>query len=152
MVIGNFALIAGVEPRRVHEWFLAMYVDAVDWATAPNVVGMSQHADRRDGAAAGETGVVGTKPYASSGKYIKRMSNFCEHCRYDVNRREGEDACPFNVFYWDFLIRHRETFRANTRMAMILKNVDRMSDKTKAAITVRGEELRESFGVGSIGG
>ncbi len=150
MVIGNFALIAGVEPRQVHEWFLAMYVDAVEWATAPNVVGMSQHADRRPDAAPGETGVVGTKPYASSGKYIKRMSNFCDNCRYDVNKRTGEDACPFNALYWDFLIRHRETFRKNNRMAMILKNVDRMNEDTRAEITVAGKRLRERFGI--VGG
>jgi deoxyribodipyrimidine photolyase-related protein len=152
MVIGNFALIAGVDPRQVHEWFLAMYVDAVEWATAPNVVGMAEHADRRPDAEPGETGVVGTKPYAASGKYINRMSNFCKHCRYDVNTREGDDACPFNVLYWDFLIRHRDTFASNNRMAMILKNVDRMSKETKTDLTVRGQQIRDRFGIGSPSG
>lgn len=148
MVIGNFAMLAGVEPRQVHEWFLAMYVDAVEWATAPNVVGMSQHADRRPDAKAGETGVVGTKPYAASGKYISRMSNYCEHCRYDVKKREGEDACPFNVLYWDFLIRHRETFRKSNRMALILKSVDRLSKETRAQLTKDGKAIRQRFGIG----
>ncbi len=147
MVIGNFALIAGVNPREVHEWFLAMYADAVEWATAPNVVGMSQHADRRPDAPARDTGVVGTKPYAASGKYINKMSNYCKNCRYDVKQRTGEDACPFNTLYWDFLIRHRETFRSNNRMAMVLKNVDRLDDAAITDITHNGERIRQAVGV-----
>ena len=101
MVIGNFALTAGVHPGAVNDWFLAMYVDAVDWVTAPNVLGMSQHADH---------GVVGTKPYAGSGKYIDRMSNYCGDCPYEVTRRTGDGACPFNTFYWDFLLRQRRRY------------------------------------------
>jgi deoxyribodipyrimidine photolyase-related protein len=148
MVIGNFAMLAGVDPKHVNEWFLAMYVDAVEWATAPNVIGMSQHADKRPGSPTGETGIVGTKPYAASGKYISRMSNFCEHCPYDPGSRDRDASCPFNVLYWDFLIRHRETFRDNNRMAMILKNVDRMNNETKADLTVRGERIREQLASG----
>ena len=138
MITGNFALIAGVHPGAVTDWYLGMYVDAVDWVTAPNTLGMAMHADH---------GVVGTKPYAASGKYVSRMSNYCEHCRYDVKKRTGEDACPFNTFYWDFLIRHRERFRGNNRMAMILKNVDRMGDETRAEITREGKRLRKQFGI-----
>ena len=156
MVIGNFALLAGVHPRHVHKWFLAMYADAVEWATAPNVVGMSQHADRRPDGNPRNIGIVATKPYVSSGKYINRMSNFCEHCKYDVNKRTTDDEpnsnggppCPFNTLYWDFLIRHRETFRHNNRMAMILKNVDRMTEKQKTTITVEGKELRKRLEIG----
>lgn len=138
MVIGNFALVAGIRPQAINDWFLGMYVDAVDWVTAPNVIGMSQHADG---------GVVGTKPYAASGRYIQRMSNYCEGCRFNVKQRSGEDACPFNVFYWDFLIRHRERFRGNRRMAMILKNVDRLSDEERTTIEVQAGQLRAENGI-----
>lgn len=138
MITGNFALLSGVHPKAVSDWYLGMYVDGVDWVTLPNTLGMAMHADR---------GVVGTKPYAASGKYIKRMSNYCKGCRYDVNQRTGVDACPFNSMYWDFLIRHRERFRANHRMALILKNVDRMEPRERGEISERAAELRASFGV-----
>ncbi|MEM8835997.1 MAG: cryptochrome/photolyase family protein [Planctomycetota bacterium] len=141
MVTGNFALIAGVHPGQVNDWYRAMYADAIDWVTAPNTVGMAMHADH---------GVVGTKPYAASGKYISRMSNYCEQCCFNVKDRTGEDACPFNTFYWDFLIRNRERFRGNNRMAMILKNVDRMKDDDRAQITLRGRALRDELGIGGI--
>ncbi|MEO1131022.1 MAG: cryptochrome/photolyase family protein, partial [Planctomycetota bacterium] len=138
MVTGNFALIAGVEPQQVSDWYLGMYVDGVDWVTAPNVLGMAMHADG---------GVVGTKPYAASGKYIKRMSNYCDDCAYDPNKRSGEGACPFNVFYWDFLLRHQKRFSGNNRMSMILKNVDRMAKTERTEITVEGRRLREEMGI-----
>ena len=143
MVMGNFALIAGVHPRQVSDWYLAMYVDAVDWVTLPNTLGMVMHADG---------GVVGTKPYAASGKYIRRQSNYCEHCRYDVSARTGERACPFNTFYWDFLIRHRERFRHNRRMAMILKNVDRLAPHECEEIRADARQRREQLGILTIEG
>jgi deoxyribodipyrimidine photolyase-related protein len=150
MVMGNFALISGIHPRAITDWFLAMYVDAVDWVTTPNTLGMSQHAD---GVRAGNGGVetapvVGTKPYAASGKYIQRMSNFCKDCPYDVKRRDGDRPCPFNVFYWDFLIRHQDRFAANHRMALILKNVERMEAGEKIGIRNRGNGARKRFGIG----
>ena len=138
MVTGNFALIAGIDPKAVSDWYLGMYADAVDWVTLPNTLGMALHADG---------GVVGTKPYAASGKYIQRMSNACEHCRYDVKKRSGDDACPFNVFYWDFLIRHRDRFSDNNRMKMILKNVERMGKDERTEITVSARSLRKEFGI-----
>ncbi len=141
MVIGNFALMAGVHPGAVNNWFLGMYVDAVDWVTAPNVIGMSQHADH---------GVVGTKPYVSSGKYIHRMSNYCDGCRYNVNERVGEDACPFNALYWDFLIRHRDRFAENRRMSIAMSNVDRLGDGDREDIGARARALREEWEVGGI--
>lgn len=143
MVLGNFALIAGVRPQAVQDWFLAMYVDAVDWVTAPNVLGMSQHADH---------GVVGTKPYAGGGNYIRRMSNYCDGCRYDPKRRTGDDACPFTTLYWDFLIRHDDRFRKNRRMAIALRNVDRMDDDERDAIRARARSLRTEFGIGAVDG
>jgi deoxyribodipyrimidine photolyase-related protein len=138
MVIGNFALTAGVHPHEVHAWFLGMYADGVDWVTAPNVIGMSQHADG---------GVVGTKPYAASGKYIQRMSNYCESCRFDPQKRTGADACPFNVFYWDFLLRHRRRFEKNQRMAMVLRNAVRIAPGERRMIRRHAEHLRREHGI-----
>lgn len=147
MVTGNFALIGGVHPRAVSDWYLGMFVDGVDWVTLPNALGMVMHADRRDNAARGATGLVGTKPYAASGKYIDRMSNYCKGCRYDPASRRGDDACPFTVFYWDFLIRARDTLSRNQRMAMILKNIDRMKPQERTQITIDAAALRRRLGI-----
>jgi deoxyribodipyrimidine photolyase-related protein len=139
MVIGNFALIAGVHPRAVHEWFLGMYVDAVEWVTAPNVIGMSQYADG---------GVVATKPYAASGKYIQRMSNYCSSCPYDPGKRAGERACPFNTFYWDFLMRHRKRFAGNRRMGLVMRGLDRLDRRERREIAEEASRLRREMGIG----
>lgn len=147
MVLGNFALLAGVHPKAISDWFLGLYADGVDWVTLPNTLGMVMHADARADAPKGVTGVVGTKPYAASGKYIDRMSDYCRGCRYDPGERHGPEACPFTVLYWDFLIRHRETLRANQRMAMILKNVDRMTRETVVQIGIDADLLRRRLGV-----
>lgn len=141
MVLANFTLIAGVLPRAVGDWFYGMYVDSVDWATTPNTIGMAMHADHS---------VVGTKPYAASGKYIQRMSNYCSTCQYDVLARTGPKACPFNVLYWDFLSRNQQSFVSNPRMAMILKHLDRMDEHEQLAIANDADLLRRKFGVGSI--
>lgn len=145
MVTGNFALISGVHPREVSDWYLGMFVDGVDWVTLPNALGMVMHADRRRASAEGITGLVGTKPYAASGKYIQRMSNYCTNCRYDPGERHGPSACPFTVFYWDFLIRNQGTLAHNQRMKMILKNVDRLSPGTLTQITIDAALLRKKF-------
>ena len=138
MVTGNFALIAGIDPRAVSDWYLGMYADGVDWVTLPNTLGMALHADG---------GVVGTKPYAASGKYIDRMSNACKNCPYDLSKRSGEDACPFNTFYWDFLIRHEDRFKDNNRMKMILKHVEKMDKQERVDITVSAKRLRKEMGI-----
>lgn len=138
MVIGNFAMIARVHPRAVHEWFLGMYADAVEWVTAPNVIGMSQHADG---------GVVGTKPYAASGRYIQRMSNYCNSCRFNPKTRTGDDACPFNVFYWDFLLHHHKRFAKNHRMTLALRNAGRIDRDEKREIRTRADKLRDDLGI-----
>jgi deoxyribodipyrimidine photolyase-related protein len=119
MVTGNFALLIGVLPEEICDWYLAVYVDAHDWVELPNTLGMSQFADG---------GFLATKPYASSGKYIHKMSNFCEGCVYDVRQNEGENACPFNYLYWDFLIRNREKLKHNQRLAMVYKTLDSFVD------------------------
>ena len=138
MVTGNFALIAGIHPRAISDWYLAMYVDAVDWVTLPNTLGMVMHADG---------GVVGTKPYAASANYIGKMSPYCKGCRWNRKARTGEDACPFNVFYWDFMIRHRERLRGNRRMAIALKNVDRLDPDERESIVATAEGHRIRLGI-----
>lgn len=147
MVTGNFALISGVHPRVVSDWYLGMFVDGVDWVTLPNALGMVMHADQRRDAPKGTTGLVGTKPYAASGKYIQRMSNYCTQCRYNPAERSGPSACPFTVFYWDFLIRTQAALADNQRMTMILKNVDRMTADTRTQVTVDAQLLRKTFGI-----
>jgi deoxyribodipyrimidine photolyase-related protein len=147
MVTGNFALLAGVHPKKVSDWYLGMFIDGVDWVTLPNALGMVMHADKRSGSSPGVTGVVGTKPYAASGRYIDRMSNYCRGCRYDPEKRTGADACPFTVLYWDFLIRNRERLARNQRMTMILKNVDRLDDGVRVEITTSAATLRRRLGV-----
>jgi deoxyribodipyrimidine photolyase-related protein len=143
MVIGNFAMLAGVHAREVADWFLAMYADAVDWASNPNTIGMSQHADG---------GVVGTKPYAGAANYISKMSNYCESCRYDPKARHGDidsprPPCPFNSLYWDFLRRHQKRFKNNQRMAMVMKGLERMQPQELHQITITAGAYRERFGV-----
>ena len=157
MVLANFALISGVHPRKISDWFLAMFADAVDWVTLPNTLGMAMHADgvtpeqaTKKNPAKGP--VVGTKPYAASGKYIARMSNYCRHCAFDVEKRTGDDACPFNTFYWDFLIRNKEHFRGNQRMAMVMKNAERLTRPDVVEITVSAKKLREKLGIGAVVG
>ncbi len=124
MVTGNFAMLAGVDPHDVHEWYLAVYADAYEWVEAPNVIGMSQFADG---------GLLASKPYAASGNYINKMSDHCGHCRYDVKTKTGDGACPFNPLYWDFLIRNERKLRGNPRLGQAYRTWDRMSDEKKAA-------------------
>lgn len=107
MVTGNFALIAGIEPKQVHEWYLCVYADAYEWVELPNTLGMSLFADG---------GLLGSKPYAASGNYINKMSDYCGSCRYDVKKRTGDDACPFNALYWSFLERNSDKLSGNPRL------------------------------------
>jgi deoxyribodipyrimidine photolyase-related protein len=140
MVTGNFALLLGVEPKAISDWYLGIYVDGIDWVTLPNTLGMSQHAD-----GGVEAGGVGTKPYAASGKYIDRMSNYCRSCAYDLSQRSGESACPFNVLYWDFLLRHQERFAGNHRMWMMVKNARSIKPEERVNITVSASKIRKAF-------
>ena len=113
MVTGNFALLIGADPAQVHQWYLEVYVDAYEWVELPNTLGMSQF---------GDGGLLGTKPYVSSGAYIDRMSDYCGRCRYDVKQRVGPDACPFNALYWDFLARHEDKLGSNRRLRLPYRN------------------------------
>ena len=124
MVTGNFALLIGADPKAVHEWYLEVYVDAYEWVELPNTLGMSQF---------GDGGLLGSKPYISSGAYIDRMSDYCRHCRYDVKQRTGPDACPFNALYWDFLARHRGKLGENRRLAMPYRTWDKQSEEARVA-------------------
>jgi deoxyribodipyrimidine photolyase-related protein len=133
MVTGLFALLFGVDPRRVHEWYLAVYVDAVEWVELPNTLGMSQFADG---------GVMASKPYCATGAYLDRMSNACKGCRFDPKQAVGPDACPFTTLYWDFLSRHEKLLARNPRMTMQLKNVSRKSAADLRAIRRRADEIR----------
>jgi len=132
MVTGNFALLAGIDPGQVHEWYLAVYADAYEWVEAPNVIGMSQFADG---------GVIASKPYVSSGNYIHKMSNYCGSCTYKVTQKTGKDACPFNLLYWHFLNRHREAFSANPRMGNMYAVWDRMDQGKRDTIVTEGDAI-----------
>lgn len=119
MITGNFALLVGVAPKAVHEWYLAVYADAFEWVELPNTLGMSQYADG---------GLLGSKPYAASGNYINKMSNYCKNCRFDVKQKTGDQACPFNSLYWDFVNRNAEKLRTNPRMAQVYRTWERMAN------------------------
>jgi deoxyribodipyrimidine photolyase-related protein len=136
MVTGLFALLLGVRPREIHAWYLAVYVDAVEWVELPNVLGMSQYADG---------GKMVSKPYAASGKYIQRMSNYCTGCRYDPGEAVGPKACPFTTLYWDFLDRHADRFRDHPRAGMQWRNLDRLSDARRDAIRAQAQGLRAAL-------
>ena len=133
MVTGLYALMLGVKPKQVHAWYLAVYVDAVEWVELPNTLGMSQYADG---------GVMGSKPYIATGKYIQRMSPHCKGCRYDPAQRSGDDACPFTTLYWDFLMRHEAALAKNPRLALQVKNVAKLSSAQKQAVRARAAAIR----------
>jgi deoxyribodipyrimidine photolyase-related protein len=119
MILGNFALIAGIRPKEVNDWFLSVYADAYEWVELPNVSGMALFADG---------GIMASKPYASSGAYINRMSNYCKGCHYDVKEKVGKNACPFNYLYWNFLDRNRKKLSSNPRLGLAYRNLNNMPD------------------------
>ena len=125
MVLGNFALLAGLSPQEVNEWYLIVYADAYEWVEMPNVTGMVLFADG---------GLLASKPYAASGAYINRMSDYCTSCRYSPTKKNGPDACPFNYLYWDFLDRNADHLGKNPRLAMPYRTLARMSDEKRAAV------------------
>lgn len=138
MVTGLFCLLYGVDPKQVHEWYLAVYVDAVEWVELPNSLGMSQYADG---------GVMASKPYIASGSYINRMSNYCKTCKFDPSQSVGENACPITTMYWDFLIRHEKMLSKNPRMGMQVRNLSRFENSDRALIRRQADKFRKSLKV-----
>jgi deoxyribodipyrimidine photolyase-related protein len=136
MVTGNFALLAGVDPRFVDEWYLGIYIDAIEWVELPNTRGMSQFADG---------GVVATKPYVSSANYINKMSDYCGGCHYDHKKRSGEGSCPFNSMYWEFLNRHRDKLEGNPRMGMVYRVLEKIDEREREEIFKTARGYRESL-------
>ena len=141
MVSGSFALLAGVEPGAVNDWFLEMYVDAFDWVVTPNVIGMSQFATG---------GTFTSKPYVSGGAYLDRMGDHCDRCPYDPRLATGPDACPFTTRYWDFVDRHAERFKANPRMATIVAAWRRRDEVVRSAIKANAAEVRAMADAGTL--
>jgi deoxyribodipyrimidine photolyase-related protein len=135
MVLSNFAMIAGVSPQEVEEWFHAAFVDGYDWVMQTNVIGMGQFADG---------GMIASKPYVASANYVNNMSDYCKKCFYDRRDRTGENACPFNFFYWDFLDRHLESLKKNHRMGQILFNLKKMSHEERELIRQKAEAWRKA--------
>jgi deoxyribodipyrimidine photolyase-related protein len=137
MVTGNFAMLIGADPHAVHEWYLSVYLDAFEWVEMPNVIGMSQY---------GDGGLLGSKPYASSGAYINRMSNYCGDCAYNVKERVGETACPFNSLYWHFFARNEDKLRGNNRLNMVYRNLDKMESETRQGLMDQADAFLEGLG------
>ena len=135
MITGNFALLAQVDPDQVDAWYLGIYADAIEWVQLPNTRGMSQWADG---------GIVATKPYVSSGSYINKMSNYCVDCTYNLKKRTGEDSCPFNSLYWNFLDDKKEFFVKNNRMAMMLRLLEKIPQEELVAIKLRAQQILEN--------
>ncbi|PKP81896.1 MAG: cryptochrome/photolyase family protein [Alphaproteobacteria bacterium HGW-Alphaproteobacteria-18] len=140
MITGNFALLAGLSPKQVNEWYLLVYADAYEWVELPNTHGMALHADG---------GLMASKPYAASGNYISKMSDYCQSCSYNVKQRTGPKACPFNFLYWNFIDRHQERFRSNPRMAVICKSLDRMEPSELAQIRSEATKFLTAEGLNS---
>ena len=141
MATGLYTLMLGVNPKSVHEWFLSMYVDAVEWVELPNVLGMSQYADG---------GVMASKPYIATGKYINRMSNYCKQCIYDPTQSTGDNACPYTTLYWDFLDRHQDQLKRNPRMGLQVKNLQRIEAEKMKSIREQSKFIRRTGDVTTV--
>jgi deoxyribodipyrimidine photolyase-related protein len=136
MVTGNFALLAGIDPEAIEEWYLVVYADASEWVELPNVHGMVMWADG---------GVIGSKPYAASGAYIDRMSDYCRSCAFDVKAKAGPSACPFNYLYWNFLLENEATLRGNPRLTHPYRTLDRMTPAWRGEIAADAERFLASL-------
>ena len=139
MVLGNFCLLTGLSPEEVQQWYLLVYADAYEWVELPNVAGMILYSDG---------GQLASKPYVASGSYINKMSNYCKNCGYQVSKKTGPKACPFNYLYWHFIDKHKEKLSGNPRMAMMYKTHGRMKDENinamKDSVTIFLTKLSEN--------
>jgi deoxyribodipyrimidine photolyase-related protein len=138
MVLGNFALLAGIDPKQVNEWYLVVYADAYEWVELPNVSGMILFADG---------GYLASKPYAASGAYINKMSDYCKNCTYDVKLKEGPKACPFNYLYWNFMIENEERLRGNPRLGFSYKTLDAMSNEKRSTVQSDAQKFFTQIGI-----
>ena len=136
MITGNFAMLAGIDPKQVHAWYLEVYADAYEWVELPNVLGMSQF---------GDGGLLASKPYASSGNYIDKMSDYCGACRYNVKTKTEDDSCPFNSLYWDFLARNEDKLSGNSRMALAYRNWDNKETGEKISLRAKARAVLDSL-------
>jgi deoxyribodipyrimidine photolyase-related protein len=136
MVIGNFCLLAGISPDQIDEWYLGVYIDAIEWVEMPNTRGMSQFADG---------GLIASKPYTASGSYINRMSDYCSGCEYSVKQKVGDLACPFNSLYWHFMDRHKDRFSNNPRIGMVYRNLEKMDESLRVDTLKRAEWILENL-------
>ena len=136
MVLCNFCMLAGIDPRAVNDWFLSVYVDAYDWVMPPNVIGMGLNADG---------GLTATKPYIASANYINKMGDLCPTCRFDHNERHGEDACPFNYLYWNFILEHEERLRANPRTSLNVVNLRHLDDEERERVQEMAARLLDDL-------
>jgi len=136
MILGNFLLLAGIDPRQSHDWFLEMYIDAHEWVMAANVLGMALHADG---------GFMATKPYAASAAYISKMSNYCSGCQFDPKKKTGPGACPYNLLYWDFYDRHGKRFASNPRTSMMVSSWNKRPESEKNLIRSEAAAFLESL-------
>ena len=141
MVTGNFALIAGLDVKQVQDWYLAVYSDAYEWVEMPNTLGMALF---------GDGGLLGSKPYAASGKYIDKMSNYCAGCRYDPQQMLGETACPFNALYWDFFARNRDKLEANQRLPFVYSTWDKFAPERQNGIKDQAASVLERMAEGTL--
>jgi len=136
MITGNFALLAGISVKEVCDWYLAVYADAYEWVEMPNTLGMTLFADG---------GTVSSKPYAASGKYIHRMSNFCQFCDFDPKQMTGEKACPFNALYWNFLHKNKEKLKNNPRLHLAYSNWEKMNKKQQNEILIQAKTVLKNL-------
>ncbi|KTD46565.1 Deoxyribodipyrimidine photolyase-related protein [Legionella quinlivanii] len=141
MITGNFALLAGINPKEVCEWYLGVYADAYEWVELPNTLGMALYADG---------GVMASKPYAASGKYIQKMSNFCKSCAYNPAEVTGEKACPFNSLYWNFIATHQNVLKNNPRLHYAYLNWDKMEPEKKKGILTKATEVLSTLANGRL--
>jgi deoxyribodipyrimidine photolyase-related protein len=136
MILGNFMLLSEVDPKLVHEWFLAIYIDAIEWVEMPNVLGMSQYADG---------GLLATKPYVSSGSYINKMGNYCKSCQYDVKTKFADNSCPFNSLYWSFFLNNPTLLENNPRMGIVKMQINKMKEEDRGLYIKKSKQILKNI-------